>query len=51
MSSRIWYSVLTGVAFALYGLIIGYVLSSPIPIVAWGLIIGLLFGYYANPEM
>jgi hypothetical protein len=50
MISRIGYSFLTGAAFAIYGLIIGYVLISPIPIAVGAFIIGLLFGDYANPE-
>ena len=56
MISRIGFSVLTGVSIALTGIIIGYILISlklnisPIPIAVGGFIIGLLFGYYANPE-
>jgi hypothetical protein len=44
MISRIGYSFISGVSFAIYGLIIGYVLNSPIPIAVAGFIIGLLFG-------
>ncbi len=56
MISRSGFSVLTGASIALYGLIIGYILIalkvnlSPAPIAVGGFIIGLLFGYYANPE-
>jgi CHASE2 domain-containing sensor protein len=56
MVSRIGFSVLTGVSFALIGIISGYILISLksnislIPIAVGGFIIGLLFGYYANPE-
>jgi hypothetical protein len=50
MINRIGFSFLSGVSFALYGLIIVYVLNSPIAIAVGGFIIGLLFGYYASPE-
>jgi hypothetical protein len=51
MISGIGYSVLTGAAFALFGLFIGYVLNSPIPFALGGFIIGLLLGCYSNPEI
>jgi CHASE2 domain-containing sensor protein len=56
MVSRIGFSVLTGVSFALIGIISGYILISLksnislIPIAVGGFIIGLLFVNYANPE-
>jgi hypothetical protein len=51
MASRIGYSFISGVSFAIFGLLIGHILNSPIPFAVVGFIIGLLFGYYANPEI
>jgi hypothetical protein len=50
MINRIGYSFLTAAAFALYGLILGYALNSAIPFTIGGFTIGLLLGYYSNPE-
>jgi xanthosine utilization system XapX-like protein len=48
---RIGYSFLAGVAFAFYGRLIGVIINSPVPIAVVGFILGLLCGYYTNPEM
>jgi hypothetical protein len=51
MIHRLGYSLISGISFAIYGLLIGYFLNLPIPFAVGGFIIGLLFGYYSNPEI